>query len=452
MQERRGLPLRDAMEWASKKTRLHMPGHFGRMPEGGDFLAWASDLTEVEGLDSLSAPSGLLKQLQERMAAAYGAGAAWLSVQGATLPVLAGSLAWAPRGARVHIPRLAHRSVLAAALLGEWDVSWLEVPIDPQFGIPLPPTREMWGDPRGPLTRRLLVSPTYEGIVAEPPIGLGVTLFVDAAHGAHFGRHASLPPHPLREGADLVAHGLHKTEPVLTQSGLLLARHAWPRDGVERWWRLLGTSSPSYLLLAGLEVYARAREDGDGGWGAYTDWARELWTLAERRGHRVLQALQERQGARVDPAKFTIATDGAATASRLAAAGYTPEKVGPASVTFIMGPHAGLTAQDGIEFLDTLGPPTAPAVPAFYPEIPPRAMPIAQAFYRPRRSRPLSSVHGLVAAEALTPYPPGIPLIVPGEIFQPDVLDYIGELNRQGTRVEGLERGEGGWRVWVVDA
>ena len=452
MQDRRGLPLRNAMERASRRTRLHMPGHFGRMPDAGDFLCWTYDLTEVEGLDSLSAPSGVLQDLQARTAAAYGAGAAWLSVQGATLPVLAGSLAWAPRGARVEIPRHAHRSVLAAALLGEWDVRWVSAPTDPVFGVPLPPSRDMWGPPVEALTRRLLVSPTYEGIVAEPPTGPGVTLFVDAAHGGHFGRHVSLPPHALREGADFAAHGLHKTEPVLTQSGLLLARHTDPGGAVERWWRVLGTSSPSYLLLAGLEAYVRAREDGDGGWGAYTDWARELWALAERRGHRVLQAQEERRGLRVDPAKFTVAADGAAVAERLGAAGFTPEAVGPASVTFIMGPQAGLLTQDGIRLLDALGPPGVPAVTAFYPDIPPRALQIAQAFHMPRHSMPLSDVEGLVAAEALTPYPPGIPLVVPGEILHQDVLDYVEELTRRGTMIEGLDQGQGGWRVWVVDA
>ena len=437
------------MDRAARRRRLHMPGHFGAEPRDGDFLHWALDLTEVDGLDTLSAPSGVLRDLQDRFAAAYGAGAAWLSVQGATLPVMAGSLGWAGYGARVQIPRHAHRSVLAAAILGEWDVDWVPNPVDPTFGLPLPPPLGTWPRPQGEVTFRLSVSPTYEGVLAPVPKDEGVSLFVDAAHGGHFGRSTALPRHALTDGADLVAHGLHKTEPVLTQSGILLARSAHP--DVDRWWRLLGTSSPSYLLLAGLEAYVRARESGDGGWGAYVQWAHQLWLAAERCGHIVLQAQMEASGAAVDPSKFTVGGDGPRMQRRLRKAGFEPEAVTAGSVTFVLGP--ALATGDALiqDILDALGPPTTPARFAALPDVPRKACSLVTAVRHPRRLVPLAEAAGLVAADPLTPYPPGIPVVMPGEILEADVLDYVEETLHADAVVEGVEPGERGWSVWVAD-
>jgi len=387
--------------------------------------------------------------LSARLAAAYGAKAAWLSVQGATLPVMAGSLAWAGHGARVQVARHAHRSVLAAAVLGDWDVEWVSGPIHPLLGIGLPPSPSAWPEPLEGRVCRLVVSPTYEGLTAELPAGPTVSLFVDAAHGGHFGRSPALPPHPLQEGAELVAHGLHKTEPVLTQSGILLGRELFP--DVDRWWRLLSTSSPSYLLLAGLEAYAATREVGDGGWGAFSEWAHGLWAAAERRGHFVLQAAMEREGWAVDPAKFTVAGDGPEMAGRLRAAGFEPEAVGAGWVTCVLGPQGAYGRRAVLDLLAALGPPTNPPPPLPWPDAPHRAVSLAAAFHGPRRPVPLRKARDLVAADALTPYPPGIPLVMPGEILDPNVLDYVEDRLRLNGAVEGVERSEREWRVWVVD-
>jgi arginine/lysine/ornithine decarboxylase len=440
-------PLYQALLRAAARRRLHMPGHFGRSPAGGDFLTWAADLTETEGLDNLGQPEGVLRGLAERMARLYGAGQAWLSVQGATLAVMAGTLGWVGRQKRVAIDRGAHKSVLAAAVLGEWHVSWVDRPIDPAWGLSVPPPPASWPVSEG-LACGILVSPTYEGIQGRlPPL----PVFVDAAHGAHFGRHPTLPPHPLTLGAELVAHGLHKTEPVLTQTGILLARS--PQPAVDGWWRLLSTSSPSYLLLASIEAYAAARERGDGGWGRFAEEMRQLWQWAAAEGYRIWQADREQAGDLVDVAKLTVWGDGPAMVSRLRSAGYEPEAWGLNYVTLVFGPAQGWSLTERQRAVAALGPPSA--APG-YAMVPPRpgaaAMTPAEAWRQSRRRVTFRESRGRIAAAALTPYPPGIPVVMPGEVLEPEMLAYLEELRRRGGIVEGWEGGDEPARLWIVDA
>jgi len=440
-------PLYEAMLRAAARRRLHMPGHFGRTPPGGDFLTWAADLTETEGLDNLGQPEGVLKGLADRVARLYGAGQAWLSVQGATLAVMAGTLGWVGPRARVALDRGAHKSVLAAAILGKWQVSWVERPFDPSWGLTVPPPPGSWPAPDGQ-TQAILVSPTYEGIQGRlPPL----PLFVDAAHGAHFGRHPALPPHPLALGAQLVAHGLHKTEPVLTQTGILLARS--PQPTVDGWWRLLATSSPSYLLLASIEAYAAARERDDGGWGRFAEEMHGLWRWATGEGYRIWQVEREQAGDMVDVAKLTVWGDGPTMVSRLRSAGYEPEAWGLNYVTLVFGPAQGWSVAERQRVLATLGPPvTAPVSDIVPPGGGASVMTPAEAWRQPRRRVNLREARGRIAAAPLTPYPPGIPLVMPGEVLEPALLAYLHGIRRRGALVEGWEEGEDEPMLWIVDA
>lgn len=446
-------PLYDAMRRASTRRRLHMPGHFGREPRAADFLTWANDLTETEGLDNLAQPSGVLRDLADRLARSYGARRVWLSVQGATLPVMAGSLGWAGSGASVAMDRGAHKSVLAAAILGNWTVRWVSGTVDPDWGLWIPPPLSSWQPALADGFRHcLLVSPTYDGLAGAvgPLTAAGARVFVDAAHGAHFGRHPHLPPHALSLGADMAAHGVHKTEPVLTQSGLLVARQDWP--AVDAWWRLLGTSSPSYLLLAGLEAYAVQRDAGDGGWGAFAAEMWALWDWACARGYRIWQAERAQAGDVVDVAKLTIWGDGPRMARALRERGYEPEATGLMHVTLEFGPAQGWDDAARRQAVLAVGAPTVPRVRYAAPPLPTAAMTPASAWCAPRRRLPLARARGEVAATALTPYPPGIPLVMPGERLDGPVVAYLREIRRQGWPVEGLELDEGAEWLWIVDA
>lgn len=450
--------LTAALDRARARTRLHMPGHFGRVaplavPEWGALAAW--DQTESEGLDALSAPTGVLQTLTRRAADAYGAKRAWLSVQGATLPVLAAGLSVAGPGATVVADRRSHRSVLAAAVLGGWRVRWV-------VGTPgdAPPSAAAWGmvleqTPRPDLA--VVLYPSYEGLagplaeVAALAHQVGAEVLVDAAHGAHLGRSPALLPHPLAAGADLVAHGLHKTEPVLTQTGLLLARAQDPAR-VDEWMRRLATSSPSYLLLASMEQYILNRREGDGGWSAFAEGMPRVWDTLHERGWSVRQREWVAQGGRADVAKLTVNGQGAVLATRLRQAGYEPETVAADSVTLIVGPALGFRAHDWHRLIEALGTPMPPPPVVRLPDVPPAVLTPGAAVRAPRRLVPLPSARGRVAALEVTPYPPGIPVAVAGEPLTQAGIDWISDAVQRGVRLEGVETvRHGGVSVWVVD-
>lgn len=449
------------MERAAQKRRFHMPGHFGQ--GHASWLDRRLDLTEAEGLDALVMPEGVLLELEQRLASVYQAPHAWLSVQGATLPVMAGSLALVAPGARVAIERHCHRSVMAAAVVGDWDVSWVRSTRDAEWDLWLPAPAHAW--PWSQVQGAVTVSPTFDGLVGAMEETLTaaqrhrVKVLVDAAHGSHFGRSPLLPPHPLDLGADVVAHGLHKTEPVLTQTGLLLGAAGAPTVLVDEWMRTLATSSPSYLLMAGLEAYAAEREQGDGGWTEFAERIRAWWRTAEQRGYRILQAEWVRRGFPADAAKLTIRGDGAQMVTRLRAAGMEPEMWAAGHVSLIVGP-----SQPGREdwwngILDALGAPGEP--PNDVPP-PPPVGPVYCRMSEARRHRwrvvRLREAEGRVAARALTPYPPGIPAAMPGEILTRESLAWLEHVWQHGARVEGVTHsepgnrgGEGGPTIWVLD-
>lgn len=451
--------LSAALDRARARTRLHMPGHFGRVSPlkvadwGAALAAW--DQTESEGLDALSAPTGVLKTLTNRAADAYGAERAWLSVQGATLPILAAGLAAAAPGATVVADRRSHRSVLAAAVLGGWQVRWVA-----GTASDAPPGVAAWRTvlEQSPAPELAVVLyPSYEGLagplaeVVALAHQVGARVLVDAAHGAHLGRSAALLPHPLALGADLVAHGLHKTEPVLTQTGLLLAR-AGESARVDEWMRRLGTSSPSYLLLASMEQYILSRRAGDGGWSAFAEDMPRVWDNLHERGWSVRQREWVAAGGQADVAKLTVRGAGAVLAARLRQSGYEPESVAADSVTLIVGPALGFRERDWQRLAHALGAPMPPPAVAALPGTPPAVLTPAAAVRRGRQLVPLATANGRVAAMEVTPYPPGIPVAVAGEPLTQDSIDWIQDAVRRGVRLEGVEAaGHGEVSVWVVD-
>ncbi len=248
--------------------RFHMPGHKGGSgaPESlrqiwGQLWQW--DLTEVQGLDNLAAPTGPILQAQRQMAAYRGAKQAFFLTQGATVGLQAALLACCQPGDEVILPRHAHNSLWSALVLGQLRPVWLPVVYQQPYGIPL-------GVPEGALAAAfqqhprakavLWVHPTLYGVVKGLPEAAafckkaGVPLLVDGAHGGHLAALGELPD-PVACGADVTVESWHKTMGSLTQTAVVLQQNtALP---VEGYLRLLHTSSPSYPLMASLDA-ARA--------------------------------------------------------------------------------------------------------------------------------------------------------------------------------------------------
>jgi lysine decarboxylase len=178
--------------------------------------------------------------------------------------------------------------------------------------------------------------------------------------------------------------------------------------------------------------------------------------MARALGLRVLQAEWVDGGGIADPAKLTLYGHGPALAHALREAGAEPEAVGLRSLTLVMGPRLGLDTAGWRRLLERLArvpAPTGGLIPP--PPASPAVLPPAAVDRKPWRAVPLCAAAGLVAARPLTPYPPGIPSVMPGELITADWIAWVNGLAAEGLRVEGLDASETGEgcrevRVWVV--
>lgn len=273
--------LRSIFELSNKeKASFHMPGHKGgcdfyspdaREKALGAISVYDIDTTELNGLDDLSCPLSLIKNIESSIAQAYCAEDSFISLGGASHGLLAAMLSVASPGKFVLVPRNTHRSVVNGLVLSGMDLVWYDPVFEVDWGIwgavDLSSIEALIGDlDMSACAAMVVVSPTYGGAVSE--IGAirsllrahAVPLVVDEAHGAHFipGVGSGLPLSAVSQGADLVVHSLHKSMPGLTQTGVI--HRPWgslvKSENVKAALRLVTSSSPSYPMMVSIEIVA----------------------------------------------------------------------------------------------------------------------------------------------------------------------------------------------------
>lgn len=451
-QDQQRAPLFEALQaYAARvKAPLHVPGHkLGRAApaEWRELLgpALAFDLTEAPGLDDLHAPEGAIAEAQALAAEAFGAERSFFLVGGTTAGLHALILTACQPGQRIAVPRHAHRSILGALILSGASPAWVRVKFHEELDIATRLDLHSLEAALPGAAAAVLVNPTYYGVAARlaNEIGtvrrFGLPVLVDEAHGTHFGFHPALPPSALALGADGVVQSVHKTGGSLTQSSIchLGKGHRLSEPRLREMLRLVQSTSPSYLLMASLDV---ARRDlylhGQARW----EYALDLAGTARRR-------LERLPGIRVHPTdditKVLIDVRGRGltgfqAADELWQDGVAVESSGLGYVLAIFSPG------DQPETVDTLVEavkclPDGPGVPAPPPEPPwPEVvMTPRDAFLGPKEAVPLSQAAGRIAGEMVAPYPPGIPVVAPGERLTPDVLAYLTYAVRAGHHLQG---------------
>jgi lysine decarboxylase len=419
--------------WAPPWRRplaLHLPAHGrgrGLAPELAALLrrspgSW--DLPELPTIGGPLEPDGAVAEAQAACAALLGAERCWFGVNGASGLLQAALLGLAPPGSRVLLPRNLHRSLLHGCVLGQLRPVLFNLPFDPASGLWQPPDAA-WLQrvlaaalAGGPLAAVVLVSPSYQGLAVDlAPLaavvhGAGLPLLVDQAHGRG---------EALAAGADLVVLSCQKAGGGLAQSAALLGQGSrLDGEAIERSLLWLQTSSPSALLLASAEAALRHGCSGAG-------------RRRRRRAEAVAARLRRRCAALAlpllanhDPLRLVLHTaalgiNGLEADSWLLERGVIAELPEPGALTFCLGeqPPAGLEwrlprtlavlvrARGG----DPLPPFSAPPLALVAePELD-----LGVAWRAPARSLPLEQAAGQLAAEPVCPYPPGIPLLVPGE-------------------------------------
>lgn len=429
---------------------FHTPGHKSGRLLPPALAPWARlfayDLTEVEGLDDLSHPQGILKASHEMAAQVYGAEAVRYSVGGSSLGLHALILGLAS-GREVFVPANAHRSILHGLILAHAKPIFLAPAYDRQTGRPLdldPGSLEKACRQHPDCRHLIFVSPTYHGDCTHTAEVLalakarGLMVLVDAAHGAHFPFHPALPEDVLTLGCDACVLSAHKSLPVATQGALLAFQNPDIIAPVARALRLLQTSSPSYLLLASLEAgVAMMGQHGHDLIGQGLARLEGLYQEADRWSH---LALAHRPGA-YDPFKvYLLPRQGSPQdlTDFLRDRGYTME----------MTDRAGVLGMVGIDGLGVEGLSQALSaydqadLPSFHADpLPPHPFPeggpegMTQAFFGAQRLVPLAAATGQRAAEVLTLDPPGTALVLPGQTIE---AGHIQALLSRGADPQGL--------------
>ncbi len=443
---------------------LHTPGHKGgrgmleplRSALGPTALQM--DVSLMAELDDIHQPSGCLKEAQELAARLYGSDACFFSVNGTTEAIQALLLTALNPGDKILIPRNSHRSVQGGMVLADARPVYLEPEYLPEFGLYGQVTvdrveKALQSDED--IKAVFLTSPNYYGLAADVK-GIaacahrhGAVLLVDEAHGPHLGFSPLLPPSALRSGADACAQSTHKLLGAMTQASMLQVKKT--RLSLQRAadvMSLLTTTSPNNLLLASLDA-ARAQLEQQGAAlaGSTLQAAGQLRRMLRELPE--LQLLDERvKGqagiADLDASKVTVnfrswGISGVEAAAYLRRAGIAVELADAENLLFLV-----TYADDGPEWAslifrikkallelfrqrsDLKGGPKKELSWIQKPQHLQGALAATprEVFYGAKKSVPLSQAAGKICAESISFYPPGIPVIVPGEIFTEAVIAY----------------------------
>ena len=440
---------------------FHMPGHKRSLMPQED-LPYSWDVTEVEGTDDLHDAEGILKQAMDRTARIFGAERTWYLVGGSTCGLLSGIRALAKAGSTVIAARNCHKSVCNAVELGNLRVKWIMPPVLKE-GIcgSISPQQAAEAVEENPdAACMILTSPTYEGIISDiASIGEichahKIPLLVDEAHGAHLGLSEDFPDSALHLGADVVIQSVHKTLPSLTQTALLhLGKEslADPQE-VERQLSVFETSSPSYPLLVSIDACTEIIE-GEGS-RLFSEWKSRLnrfRSAAERLQHlKVLGGDQPEPNIfAFDPGKLPICTAGTEltgpTLAKLLRTRYGMEtEMSQGDICLAMTgmgdsdralgclADALLEIDSHLTAIDRKSAVTLPGPGEC-------VLRSGEAVLKKTEEIPMTEAENRISGESVWAYPPGIPLILPGERITAEFLKTAEELQNSGTGLHHLK-------------
>lgn len=432
---------------------MHMPGHKRgtHLAPYLDTLGAELDITEIEGFGNLHAPDGILAERMTRAAKLWGSKRAWWLIGGSTAGLLAAIDAATHPGDKVLIARNCHKSVYNACMLCRLRTAYIQPsPFKGHsFADAITAEQVSAALTEHPDTRLVvLTSPTYEGLCADLPAiskavhSRGAILLVDEAHGAHLGLHPDFPPSAVTQGADMAVQSLHKTLPCLTQTAMLhLCSDRISADELGFRLSVYQTSSPSYLLMASIDSCVQLLTE-------QKDTLLPQWRSRIRGFYEALilkhLSLPLLGCAYADPSKLLISTQGTnLTGPRLAEILRSKYRIEPEMSTADtvlcmtgMGDRQSdlLRLADALTHIDrTLTPaPISDSIPV---PVPRQAMQIHEAAKAPAELIPIDCAQGRISGDFLWAYPPGIPLVVPGEIVDDTLLGCLSAAADKGVEI-----------------
>lgn len=444
-----------------EKVSFHTPGHKGK----NTLIEWAKlvpfgDTTELPGLDNLHAPEGIIKESQELAAETFGAKKTIYSVGGTTTGIYIALATLTQPGDKILIQREAHKSVYNGAILNKLRTEYIYTNYNRKYHLytgvdPAEIDKKLKEEPDIKVV--VITYPNYYGICSDIEKIAAIVhkhdklLLVDEAHGSHFVFSDKLPISSLKAGADLVVQSTHKTLPSFTQTSMLhVGSDRVDIEKLEEMSSLYQTTSPSYLFMASLEL-ARAYMEKKGKEKLnrnidyiykltealkaidkvivftgdkedrtiyHKDITKVLLGIEGVTGTQLSQILMEHFGIYMEMADFNYA---------LALTSVMNEAEDFERLLRAVKEIASQVSTKGKEKQE------APYIPK--PKI---KLPIYEAYYSPKEIIYLKDSIGRIAATFITPYPPGVPLICPGELITEELVAYIQTALDKSIEIVGL--------------
>lgn len=458
-----------------------MPGHKRRTCGNLTRDLCGLDITEIEGFDNLHQPTEILARLSRQAARLYGADESFYLINGSTAGILAAVSAALPQEGHILMARNCHKSAYHAAYLRKLQVTYLYPPLRADcdiFDAVTPGQVREALEKDSKIRAVLLVSPTYEGrisnireiaaIVHEK----GIPLIVDEAHGAHLGFGKDFAENSCRLGADLVIHSVHKTLPSLTQTALLHVNgERIDRERLRRFLQIYQTSSPSYLLMASIANAVQfVEKEGEKAFRDFSDAYETMIKKLDVCKHLHILPWQRQQnlsGEIQDIGKLVIFTKGTDLTGRklydilLNRYGLQTEMASEdyvlAMFTVNDGPEGYERMTQALLEIDRELDQTGSAAERYNSgaatmlcQRPVCMLPLAEAWDMEKQLVELTESVGSCVGEFVNLYPPGVPILVPGEQMTEELCFKIRDWVSNGLTVQGVATLSGKLYIQIV--
>lgn len=415
------------------------------------------DITEVDPLDNLHAPEGIILEAQQLLAKTYGVKKAYFMVNGSTGGNLCSIFAAFNEGDEVLVERNCHKSIYNGLILRKLKVKYIEPLIDEKLGIFLPPDKKNIYDAIEQcenLKGIILTYPSYFGItydIEEVLLDLkkrGLKIVVDSAHGAHFIANNKLPK-AIYGIPDYVILSAHKTLPALTQGSYLLSNT--DDNDVEFYLNTFMTTSPSYLIMSSLD-YARYYLDEYG----YDEYERLINKAEKYRS--IINSLNKvhiiskedlAEDYDIDKSRYIVTVSkeysGHKLLEYLREQGIQCEMSFASGVVLLLSPINDdddfkklLKSFENLQLKDI----RQDNYSKYYSFIPKKVLEPYEVFKKECKYIKINEADKNIACEAIIPYPPGIPLLCPGEVITKEAIDIIDDYISNNRSVIGIKNKE----------
>lgn len=457
---------------------FHMPGHKRNMDSSAASFPFDRDITEIHGFDNLHHAEGVIRDAQEYAAQIYGTQRCFFSVNGSTAALLAAISACVDKGGKILMARNCHKAVYHGLYIRDLHPIYIYPHEDSRLGINggISPSRvERYLEENQDIQAVLITSPTYDGVVSDVKSiarsvhKYGIPLIVDEAHGAHFHFSDYFPVSAAELGADIVVQSFHKTLPALTQTAVLHVCSDRVNVGkIKRFMGIYQTSSPSYILMASMDA-CMDRMNHTTGKKMFAEFTSQLEETRQRLmkcGHIKLITLEMINSTGVydfDRSKLLFSTvgtsiNGTELHRRLRNEFHIEMEM--EAEKYVLGIASVGDTKEGldrlckaIEYIDTQVETVQEKTEKNVSYAKMKAfMTISQAMDAPQKRFYLEESVGKISGEFAYLYPPGIPVIVPGEQITGQFVRNMRRYMEQGLELQGLSDSSNETICAVIDS